>query len=209
MRLSGDDQVISMTILKGVSSKIEDREAYLSIPIETRLDIAAAKEFNLEELGVHLSEEQVIQMAEGEQFILTVSEKGFGKRSSAYGYRITDRGGSGVVNMDISDKTGLVVAAMPVGIKDELMLITNSGKLIRCKLETVRVTGRNTSGVILFKTDHDEKVVSAALIAEDESPDEESIEEEEAEEKSEEVEEKSSKEGEGAAEEGSDSRDSE
>ena len=104
-------------------------------------------------------------MAKSEEFILTISENGFGKRSSAYSYRITHRGGSGVVNMDANDKTGLVIEVMPVAMSDELMLITNNGKLIRCKLETVRVTGRNTSGVILFKTDVDEKVVSASLIA--------------------------------------------
>jgi DNA gyrase subunit A len=67
--------------------------------------------------------------------------------------------------MYVSDKTGMVVAAMPVAMTDELMLITNSGKLIRCKLDSVRITGRNTSGVILFKTDSDEKVVSVCLIA--------------------------------------------
>jgi DNA gyrase subunit A len=73
--------------------------------------------------------------------------------------------------MDVSDKTGLVVGVMPVDMSDELMLITNNGKLIRCKLESVRITGRNTSGVILFKTEQGEKVVSTALIAD--SPEEE------------------------------------
>lgn len=177
MKLAPHDQVISMTILKGIASKIEDREAYLAIPIETRLAIAAGEEVNMEDSTTQLTKDQIIDMAQNEQFILTVSENGFGKRSSAYSYRITDRGGSGIVNMDVSDKTGLVVAAMPVAIKDELMLITNVGKLIRCKLETVRVTGRNTSGVILFKTETEEQVVSVALIAEDESDTEEGDEE--------------------------------
>jgi DNA gyrase subunit A len=105
-------------------------------------------------------------MATKEEFIMTIAENGFGKRSSAYEYRITNRGGSGVVNMDVSNKTGLVIGVMPVAMSDELMLITNNGKLIRCKLESVRITGRNTSGVILFKTDQGEKVVSTSLIAE-------------------------------------------
>ncbi|WP_410521165.1 DNA topoisomerase (ATP-hydrolyzing) subunit A [Candidatus Tisiphia endosymbiont of Ditula angustiorana] len=171
MRIASSDYVISMTILKGISCTMEEREAYLSIPIENRLLIAGGKEFTPEEFDVQLNKEQILEMAVSEEFILTVSENGFGKRSSAYEYRITNRGGSGIVNMDVSDKTGLVVGVMPVDMSDELMLITNNGKLIRCKLESVRITGRNTSGVILFKTEQEEKVVSTALIAD--SPEEE------------------------------------
>jgi DNA gyrase subunit A len=181
MRLAKDDTVISMTVLKGVSCTMEEREAYLSIPTEHRLEIAKGGAFSPEEFGSSLSADIILQMAISEEFIMTVSENGFGKRSSAYGYRITNRGGSGIVNMDISNKTGLVVGVMPVAMDDELMLITNSGKLIRCKLETVRITGRNTGGVILFKTEDNEKVVSASLIAEkaDSEDEEASISEDE------------------------------
>ncbi|WP_375326371.1 DNA topoisomerase (ATP-hydrolyzing) subunit A [Candidatus Tisiphia endosymbiont of Nemotelus uliginosus] len=166
MKLGESDYVISMTILKGILVNLEERESYLSISLETRREIAANKAFSSEDSVGNLSKEQILVMATAEEFILTITENGFGKRSSAYEYRITNRGGSGVVNMDISNKTGLVVAVMPVAITDELMLITNNGKLIRCKLESVRITGRNTSGVILFKTEPGEKVVSASLIAE-------------------------------------------
>jgi DNA gyrase subunit A len=166
MRLSKDDRVISMTILKGIKATIEEREAYLSIPTDLRLEIASGKDFSMDEIGqTLLSQDKIKEMALAEEFILTVSEKGVGKRSSAYGYRITSRGGSGIINMDLSEKTGAAVAVMPVAMTDEIMLITNSGQLIRCKLETVRITGRNTSGVILFKTEGGEKVVSASLIA--------------------------------------------
>ncbi|HJD55935.1 MAG TPA: DNA topoisomerase (ATP-hydrolyzing) subunit A [Rickettsia endosymbiont of Pyrocoelia pectoralis] len=178
MRLASDDSVISMTVLKGIKATREERDAYLSISWEKRLEIAKGEEFNPEELGGDLTLESILEMANSEEFILTVTENGFGKRSSAYGYRITDRGGSGIINMDINDKTGLVVGVMPVKMDDELMLITNSGKLIRCKLESVRITGRNTSGVILFKLDDGEKVVSVSLIAES-SEDEEELELEE------------------------------
>lgn len=173
MRLPVNDSVISMTVLQNASSNMEEREAYLSIPIDKRLNITKGESFTSEELSSNLSTEFIKQMADNEEFILTVTENGFGKRSSAYGYRITNRGGSGVINMDISEKTGLVIGVMPVKMDDELMLITNKGKLIRCKLETVRITGRNTSGVILFKTDENEKVVSVSLIAESVSNDEE------------------------------------
>ncbi|KAJ6644877.1 DNA gyrase subunit A [Pseudolycoriella hygida] len=173
MKLGKDDCVISMTILKGIVTTLAVRESYLSIPFETRIEIANGKEFSAAELGVNLSEEQIQELAVAEEFILTIAENGFGKRSSAYEYRITNRGGSGVVNMDISNKTGCVVSVMPVAMSDELMLITNNGKLIRCKLESVRITGRNTSGVILFKTEQAEKVVSASVIADSSEVEEE------------------------------------
>lgn len=167
MRLADKDRVISMTILNGIKSSVEEREAYLSIPFENRLDISKGNhEFEPKDFDVELSKEQIIDMAQSEEFILTIAENGFGKRTSAYHYRITNRGGSGIVNMVLSDKTGKVVASMPADMNDELMLITNNGKLIRCKLDSVRVTGRSTSGVILFKTEKGENVVSASLIAE-------------------------------------------
>lgn len=167
MRLAAGDKVISMTILHGIKSTIEEREAYLSIPYEKRIEIASGfTEFTPEEFELTLTKDQIIEMAMGEEFILTISENGMGKRSSAYHYRITNRGGSGIVNMVLSEKTGEVVASMPANVNDEIMLITNNGKLIRCKLNSVRATGRSTSGVILFKTEKDEKVVSASLIAE-------------------------------------------
>lgn len=166
MKLDSKDKVISMTILNGIKSTIEEREDYLTIPIEQRLLIAQGMtEFEPADFAIQLSKEQIIAMAESEEFILTVAENGMGKMSSAYHYRITNRGGSGVVNMVLSAKTGNVVASMPACMNDELMMITNNGKLIRCRLNTVRVTGRSTSGVILFKTENNETVVSASLIA--------------------------------------------
>jgi DNA gyrase subunit A len=166
MKISENDKVISMTVLKGIECSIEEREAYLSIPLETRLKIANGYEESItDEITSIINKDKIIEMSKSEEFIMTVTENGFGKRSSAYGYRITNRSGSGIVNMDISNKTGSVISVMPVAMSDELMLITNNGKLIRCKLESIRITGRNTSGVILFKTDQEERVVSASLVA--------------------------------------------
>jgi DNA gyrase subunit A len=173
MRLRTGDVVISMTVLHGIEAIMQEREAYLSIPLEQRIALSASDDLSVAEAPEGLPQEKFIEMLKGEEFILTVSENGYGKRSSAYEYRITDRGGSGVVNMVISDKTGNVVSAMPVTTTDELMLITNNGKLIRCKLNSVRATGRSTSGVILFKTASDERVVSAALIADSDDGEEE------------------------------------
>ena len=157
-----------MTVLKGIKCDMIEREAYLSIPTEERIDMSMNVEkqegFTLPE---GLSQEKFVEMLASEEFILSVSENGYGKRTSAYEYRITNRGGSGVVNMNLSEKIGDVVASLPVSGKNELMLITNSGKLIRCKLDAVRTTGRSTAGVILFKTEAKEKVVSVSLIADD------------------------------------------
>jgi len=167
-KLGDGDVVISMTVLKGIKCDMTEREAYLSIPTEERLDIATNSEAQAEfALPEGLSREKFLEMLASEEFILSVSENGYGKRTSAYEYRITNRGGSGVVNMNISEKIGNVVASLPVSQKNELMLITNSGKLIRCKLDAVRTTGRSTAGVILFKTETNERVVSVALIADD------------------------------------------
>lgn len=179
-RLGSDDRVISMTVLNGIKSDITEREAYLSISFDDRIDLINNPDKRESyEAPEGLSKEKFLNMLEKEQFILSVSENGFGKRTSAYEYRITNRGGSGVVNMNISSKTGDVVASIPAIDKDELMLITNSGKLIRAKLDAVRTTGRSTAGVILFKTEAKEKVVSVALIADNDEEEETESESEE------------------------------
>lgn len=181
-KLGADDRIISMTVLNGIGSDMSEREAYLSVSFDDRIDLINNPE-KRESYPVpeNISQEKFLNMLEKEQFILSISENGFGKRTSAYEYRITNRGGSGVVNMNLSAKTGDVVASIPALDTDELMLITNSGKLIRCKLDAVRTTGRSTAGVILFKTEAKEKVMSVALIADegDEKDGEEVLEEQE------------------------------
>ncbi len=168
IRLSGDDYVISMAVLHGIECDYEERERYLSISATSRKMLADGS-ISVESLGsekdIGISAERLVTLAKSEEFILTVSENGIGKVSSAYEYRVTNRGGSGIVNMAVNDKTGVVVASMPVTVSQEIMLITNLGKLIRCPLDDIRITGRSTSGVILFKTNHEEYVVSASLTA--------------------------------------------
>jgi DNA gyrase subunit A len=168
IKLSGNDEVISMAVLHGIECDFDLRDKYLSIPKHLRKAIAdggmSVEELKSEHI-IDIEDKKIEELAKSEEFILTVSENGIGKISSAYEYRVTNRGGSGIVNMLINDKTGVVVASQPVEISDEIMLITNQGKLIRCPLDTVRITGRSTSGVILFKTSDGEMVVSASLIA--------------------------------------------
>jgi DNA gyrase subunit A len=126
---------------------------------------------------IELGEERYVQMSEAEQLILTVSERGYGKRSSSYEYRITNRGGKGLVAMaiwegkkgseTIKEKIGQLVASFPVEESDQLMLVTDAGKLIRTRVDGIRIAGRATQGVIVFNTADDEKVVSVERIGEE------------------------------------------
>lgn len=173
MKLVKDDYVIAMTILHGVESSIEEREEFLGISVKDRINIAKdLKQVDLLPNDSALNAQKALEMAKSEEFILSISSKGYGKISSAYTYRITNRGGSGIINMTVSNKTGQVINAIQVSPEDQIMLITDAGRLIRCKLDDVRVTGRSTQGVILFKAPENEKVVSCAIIRDEESEEE-------------------------------------
>jgi len=113
---------------------------------------------------VNVEADRIIEYACGEQFILTVTENGYGKRSSAYEYRITNRGGKGVTNIITSERNGNVCASFPVRNNDQIMLVTNAGKMIRCPVSEIRIGGRNTQGVTIFRIEENEKVISAAHI---------------------------------------------
>jgi DNA gyrase subunit A len=116
---------------------------------------------------VDLSPERYAELGAREQFVLTVSERGFGKRSSSYEYRISGRGGKGITAMIVNERNGRLVASFPVEESDQIMLVTDGGKLIRCPVDDVRIAGRNVQGVRIFRTDEDEKVVSVERISED------------------------------------------
>ena len=170
IKLGKDDYLISMTILHGAESSMEEREEFLMIPFSKRIKIANNKASpGLTSNNSILDAKKIEAMAESEEFLLSISSRGYGKVTSAYGYRITNRGGTGVINMTTTKKTGDVVCSIPAKPTDEIMLITDSGRVIRCKLDKVRVTGRSTQGVILFKTPDSETIVSCALIEENTS----------------------------------------
>jgi DNA gyrase subunit A len=124
-----------------------------------------AEDISTSPSGRGISLERIEELAQSEQFILSITENGYGKRSSAYEYRITNRGGSGITNIVTSERNGPVVASMPVEATDQIMLMTDSGKLIRCPVEDIRIAGRNTQGVTIFRTGGEEKVVSAIRLA--------------------------------------------
>jgi DNA gyrase subunit A len=161
IRLIGDDEVISMSILRRVGTNQEEREAYLKCPPWRDRD----------DVECSLSPERYAEMSEKEQFILTVTENGYGKRSSTYEYRRTNRGGQGITNIDTSERNGKVVASFPVKQGEQLMLVTDQGKMIRTTIADIRIMGRNTQGVTIFRVAENEQVVSVARI--DESDEEE------------------------------------
>jgi DNA gyrase subunit A len=158
VRLLGDDQVISMSILHRVGTTQEEREAYLRF----------APWKGEKEGECPLSQERMAELEENEQFILTVTENGYGKRSSAYEYRRTNRGGQGITNIDTSERNGRVVASFPVRQGEALMLVTDQGKMIRTTVGDIRIAGRNTMGVTIFRVGENEHVVSVAKIEESE-----------------------------------------
>jgi DNA gyrase subunit A len=161
VRLIGDDEVISMSILRRVGTTQEEREAYLRCPPWRER----------EDVDCTLPPERYAEMVEKEQFILTVTENGYGKRSSAYEYRRTNRGGQGITNIDTSERNGRVVASFPAKQGEQLMLVTDQGKMIRTTVGDIRIAGRNTMGVTIFRVAENEHVVSVAKI--DESEEEE------------------------------------
>ena len=146
--LAPDDAVISLTILGGVDTSPEEREAYLA---------------NAETVGA----ERRAALKAAEQFLLTVTAGGFGKRTSAYAYRRSGRGGQGIATLNVTAKTGPVLATFPVADGEHLMLVTNQGKLIRTEVSAIRIAGRATQGVKLLDVADGEQVVSAARIPED------------------------------------------
>jgi DNA gyrase subunit A len=158
-RLAEGDEVISLSVLRGFDATPQEREDYLK-----------AAPWKEGEREVTLSPERMAEFEAAEEFILTVTANGYGKRTSAYEYRRTNRGGQGITNIVSSDRNGPVVASFPAHNGEQLMLVTDQAKLIRTTVGSVRVTGRNTQGVILFRVGENEHVVSAARIDEEDEP---------------------------------------
>jgi DNA gyrase subunit A len=170
--LAEGDRVISLSILRHLDASAEERAAYLKRASAVRRGITAEAEEpapDAEEAtgAIELGEQRYVEMSEAEQFVLTLSERGYGKRSPSYEYRTTGRGGKGIVAMAVTGKTGRVVASFPVEDQDQIMLVTNGGQLIRTRVEGIRIASRSTQGVIVFDTDENEKVVSVERISEE------------------------------------------
>ena len=173
IKLDDDASVISLAILRGSDATPAERATYLKQAAAIRRaangdegeaeEIAVDEEEATEEVA--LSQERYAEMGANEQFILAVSENGYGKRSSAYEYRVSGRGGKGIIAMTVTERNGDLLAAFPVEESDQIMLVTDGGTLIRCPIDDIRIAGRNTQGVTIFKTEEDARVVSVAHLA--------------------------------------------
>lgn len=164
MKLVGDDEVISMTVLNNGSLTHEEREEYVRYSNWQR---RSKEEMVVDQVMTPPAKYE--EMKSLEQMLITITEKGLAKRTSSFEYRTSGRGVQGVKNIDMNSKTGKVVAVFPVNENDEVMLVTDSGKLIRCPVNNIRITGRSAQGVILFRVEPNEKVVSAVRLVDGES----------------------------------------
>jgi DNA gyrase subunit A len=172
--LAEGDSVISLAILNSFDATPAERAAYLKQrraligeAAEEPSEAEAEGENGGEANGsAQLTPERFKEMQDAEQVILTVSENGYGKRTSSFEYRVTGRGGTGVVAMAVNDRNGSLVASFPVADSDEIMLVTDAGQLIRVPVAGIRIAGRATQGVIVFDTADEERVVSVDRIGE-------------------------------------------
>ena len=171
IRLGDGDTVISMAILRSVAATPDERAAYVKHANAMRRAIGEADD--IEEAAApdedeadgadgqaSLSTERIAELGAAEEVILTVSTEGYGKRTSAYEFRRTGRGGQGLLAQDLTKRGGLLAASFPIEDGDEILLVTDQGQLIRTPVSQVRMVGRNTSGVIIFRTGEGEHVVS-------------------------------------------------
>ena len=192
IKLGRGDAVIALSVLRHVEASVEERAAYLKQAAQRRrngeesAEAAAEAEASLAEENaeaaaaeIALSAERFAELEEQEEILLTVTDGGFGKRSSAYEYRVTGRGGQGIGNINLTARTGrTVVATFPVRTGDDVMLVTDTGRLIRLPVDQVRVTGRQAMGVTLLRLDNAERVISCSVVVEEQGGEAEAIDEE-------------------------------
>ena len=187
IKLANKDEVVSMSILNHSDATSEERDEYLRISSAMKriqAERGEGKEVSIADTGVEMSvltEEKFAMMRENEQFILSVTTTGYGKRSSSYEYRVTGRGGQGIANMEMSARNKEIASSFPIEDDNQIMMVTDAGKLIRMPVEDIRIAGRKTQGVILFRTAEGEKVVSVTKLEADEDDEEELTSESESE----------------------------
>ena len=182
MKLDKEDEIVSVKLLKGNNDIMINSYLGKSLRVNSKKirlfkgrSSKGVKGINLKKgdkvislsiLNPNIISSNKDEMKSKEEFILTITENGFGKRSSAYEFRETGRGGQGIINISTSERNGNVAASFPINSEDDIMLVTNKGQMIRVKVSEIRIAGRNTQGVRIFKTASDEKVVTAVRVSE-------------------------------------------
>jgi DNA gyrase subunit A len=176
IKLGAGDEVMSLSVLRHVEATPDERAAYLKYTSAQRRngeEEAEASETEEAVADIALSEAKIAELADAEEILLTVTDSGFGKRSSAYEYRVTGRGGQGIANITLNARRNgkAVAASFQVRDGDDVMLVTDGGRLIRVPVDQVRITGRSVMGVTLFRLDDDERVTSVFPVLEQEAED--------------------------------------
>jgi DNA gyrase subunit A len=178
IKLGADDEVMSLSVLQHVEATAEERAAYLKYAAAQRRngddEVAETPEAGEDPvLDIALSEARLAELERAEEILLTVTDSGFGKRSSAYEYRVTNRGGQGVANITLTARRNgkAVAASFQVREGDDVMMVTDGGRLIRVPVDQVRITGRAAMGVTMFRLDDDERVTSVFSVLEQEAED--------------------------------------
>ncbi len=182
MKLDKEDEIVSVKLLKGEEDVMINSYLGKSLRVNSKKirlfkgrSSKGVKGINLKKndkvislsiLNPNIISSNKDEMKSKEEFILTITENGYGKRSSAYEFRQTGRGGQGIINISTTERNGKVAASFPINSEDDIMLVTNKGQMIRVKVSEIRVAGRNTQGVRIFKTASDEKVVTAVKVSE-------------------------------------------
>ena len=182
IRLSQDDRVISSAIIKSMSATTEERAAYLKMSRAVRGEIDSENDENEENVEnitpAILSDEKYAEMGASEQFVLSISNNGYGKRTSTFEYRVTGRGGKGIIAMVVNDRNGNIADSFPVDSTNQIILVTNNGKLIRCPVDDIRIASRSTQGVKIFDVDDQEQVVSVERLGDLESDEDDGADDE-------------------------------
>lgn len=170
IKLAHDDSIISASVLEGFNISPTERALYLRARAADH-DIQESDTIDDQDVLTEetLSDERIAELQEHEQYILTITDQGFGKRTSGYEYRTTGRGGCGANAILLSTKNGYVANAFPVKQQDHIMMITNKGRLLRCGVNDIRIAGRRTQGVILMRLEKDERIVNVTKIEEDDT----------------------------------------
>jgi len=158
IKLADDDEVISMSVLNHTEATPDERSAYLKFNNAVR----RGEEPNLADFG--LSEDKFAELSEKEQQLLVISSNGYGMKASIHDYRITNRGGKGISNMEVDERNGDTVSSFIVEEDSQIMLVTDAGQMIRTKVDTIRQTSRNSKGVKVFTVSDKESVISVAHI---------------------------------------------
>ena len=170
IKLDKNDSVMAMSILNHVEGETDEFRAYLKASsIMRRAKDDTEESIADEDVSLELSTERYAELAAKEQVILTVASNGQGKRTSSYEYRLTNRGGKGVISMMLTKSNSDMVSSFPIDENDEIMLIDDNGQLIRCPVSGIRIMGRNTQGVKIFNISEDSSVVSVERVVEHDS----------------------------------------